>query len=121
LIELAKAHGIPIINGRPYHPQTQGSIEKANGIFNTRLSASQNEAGCLAIDWVRFLPEIALCVNTTRPSSLPQYVSPFHVWFGRELHFLHARQLNADNKPCDADGNELVFPDGIDTTALIAV
>jgi hypothetical protein len=61
---------------------------------------------------VRFLPEIALCVNTTRPSSLPAYVTPFEVWFGREPHFLRARRLNSDNKPCDADGNELVFAPG---------
>jgi hypothetical protein len=67
---------------------------------------------------VRFLLEIALCVNTTRPSSLPAYVTPFDVWFGREPHFLRARPLNSDNKPCDADGNELVFAAGeVDTSA----
>jgi hypothetical protein len=114
---MAKRHGIPIITGRAYHPQTQGSIEKANGIFKTRLSVCQREAGCPLTDWVRFLSEIALCVNTTRPSSLPAYVTPFHVWFGREPHFLRARPLNSDNKPCDADGNELVFPDGMDSGA----
>ena len=30
---------------------------------------------------------------------------------------MHARLLNADNKPCDAYGNELIFPNGIDTSA----
>ena len=93
-------------------------MEKANGIFKERLLACQREAGALAIEWVRFLPEIALCVNTTRPSSLPAYVTPFDVWFGREPHFLRARPLNSDNKPCDADGNELVFAAGeVDTGA----
>ena len=64
-----------------------------------------------------FLPEIALCVNTTQPSSLPTYITPFDVWFGQEPHFLQARLLNPDNKPCDVDGNELVFLDGVDTSA----
>jgi hypothetical protein len=61
---------------------------------------------------VRFLLEIALCVNTTRPSSLPAYVTLFEVWFGRKPHFLQARRLNSNNKPCDVDGNELVFAPG---------
>jgi hypothetical protein len=63
------------------------------------------------------LLEIALCVNTVRPSSLLAYITPFEVWFSREPHFLRARLLNADNKPCDANRNELVFINDIDTGA----
>jgi hypothetical protein len=48
---------------------------------------------------------------------LPAYVTPFEVWFGWEPHFLKARLLNMDNKPCDADGKELVFADNVDTSA----
>jgi hypothetical protein len=67
---------------------------------------------------MRFLLEIALCVNTTQPLSLLAYVTPFEVWFGREPHFLRARRLNSDNKPCDANGNELLFaPREADTSA----
>jgi hypothetical protein len=40
------------------------------------------------------------------------------MWFSREPHFLQARLLNTDNKPCDANGNELVFAAGeVDTSA----
>jgi hypothetical protein len=88
MLELAVRHGIPIINGWSYHPQTQGAVEKANGIFKARLLVCQQEAGCPATVWVWFLPEIALCVKTTRPSSLPAYISPFYVWYCREPHFL---------------------------------
>jgi hypothetical protein len=66
---------------------------------------------------VRFLPEIALVVNTIRPSSLPAHVTPFSVWFGREPHFLRARPLNSENQPCDANGDALVFANGVDTGA----
>jgi hypothetical protein len=65
---------------------------------------------------VQFLPEIALCVNTTRLLLLPTYIILFDVWFGREPYFLQARLLNPDNKPCDTDKNELVFLDSIDTS-----
>jgi hypothetical protein len=77
----------------------------------------QREARCLPIDWVQFLLQIALCVNTTQLSSLPTYVTLSDVWFGREPHFLQAWPLNSDNKPCDADRNKLVFLDGVDTSA----
>lgn len=33
LLILLERYGIQIINGRPRHPQSQGLIEKANGIF----------------------------------------------------------------------------------------
>jgi hypothetical protein len=66
---------------------------------------------------VQFLLEIALCVNTTRPSSLPAYVTLFHVWFSQEPHFLRARPLNKKNKPCDASGTALVFANGVDDSA----
>jgi hypothetical protein len=114
---MAKRHGISIITSYAYHLQTQGSVEKANRIFKTRLSVCQREAGCPPIDWVRFLLEIALCVNTTWPSLLPAYITPFDIWFGREPHFLQTRPLSLDNKPCDADGNELVFLDSVDFSA----
>jgi hypothetical protein len=39
LLKLAKQHGIPIITSQAYHLQTQGSVEKANEIFKTRLLA----------------------------------------------------------------------------------
>ena len=44
-------------------------------------------------------------------------MTPFEVWFGREPHFLKARLLNPNNKPCDSTRKELVFPDNVDTSA----
>jgi hypothetical protein len=35
-------------------------------------------------DWVSALPGIAETINTTRPSCLPSYVTPYEVWFGRK-------------------------------------
>jgi hypothetical protein len=44
MLDLAKQHRIPIITGRAYYLQTQGSVEKANRIFKTRLLVCQQEA-----------------------------------------------------------------------------
>jgi hypothetical protein len=53
---------------------------------------------------VRFLPEIALCVNTVGPSSLPAYITPFDVWFGREPHWLTERTIG--NRPIIIDSDD---------------
>jgi hypothetical protein len=104
VLVLAALNGTPIINGRAHHPETQGAIEKANGIFKARLFACQAEAGVGLSDWVRFLPEIALCVNTVRPSSLPAYITPFDVWFGRGPHWLIERTIG--NRPIIIDSDD---------------
>jgi hypothetical protein len=45
------------------------------------------------------------------------YVTLFDVWLGQEPYFLQARLLNSDNKPCNIDGTNLVFPDSVDSSA----
>ena len=66
---------------------------------------------------MRFLVKIALCVNTTQPSSLLAYVTLFKVWFSQAPYFLKARLLNANNKLCNSNSKELVFLNNVDTSA----
>jgi hypothetical protein len=75
---------VPIIRGRSYYPQTQGSVEVANKTFKRRLLVVGGEAGLK--EWVRYLPAIAEVINTTRPACLLVHVTPFHVWFSRAPH-----------------------------------
>jgi hypothetical protein len=105
LLSLLQSHGIPVINGRAYHPQTQGSVEKANDIFKQRLYACQAE--CNTKEWVRFLPEIARVVNSVRTSCVPPRVTPFEVFFGRKPHWLTESLLNMDNQLVDENSNVL--------------
>jgi len=42
---LCDARGTRIVNGRAYHPQSQGSIKVANKIFKARLRAAQKDTG----------------------------------------------------------------------------
>src|SRR5436190_3356384 len=82
---------IRIIRGRPYHPQSQGSIEVANRIFKKRLRAAQLGYGHK--DWVSLLPEIAFVINTTTSRALPRGKTPFDIWFGRPRRWLHQMSL----------------------------
>jgi hypothetical protein len=73
-----------MIRGRPYHPQTQGSVERANQTFKRRLRALQRERGFPASHWVELLSELAVIINTTTTRALPSKKTPFEVWFGRK-------------------------------------
>jgi hypothetical protein len=47
-------------------------------------------------------------VNTTWPSTLLAYITPFEVWFGWKPHWLIEPQLNISNNLIDDNGNELL-------------
>lgn len=81
---LLRERDIKHIPGRAYHPQTQGSVEKANGIFKQRLAAVRAERGDV-YNWVRFLPILQETINLMPCRMLPRYTTPFEVWFGASL------------------------------------
>ena len=68
---------IPIIKGRSYYPQTQGSVESSNGTFKDRLASIILEIG--KKDWINALLSIIKTINTTRPFSLSSHVTPYKV------------------------------------------
>jgi hypothetical protein len=66
--------------------------------------------------WVHLLPELALIINTTSSSALPNKASPFFVWFSQKPHFFESdyRQVPPiepkDIKDVfDSDNKDLVF------------
>jgi hypothetical protein len=88
-----------MIRGRPYHPQTQGTVERANRTFKRRLGALQAQKG--RDDWVALLPELALVINTTSTRALPRNKTPFEVFFGRKPRWIGADTL----EPLEDEGD----------------
>ena len=78
---------IRVVNGRAYHPQTQGGIEQANKVCKARLRAAQGDApGAVnKCDWKRYLSVIQRIVNETGPEGLPDGITPYYAWFGRPV------------------------------------
>ena len=87
-MELLARHLIRVFNSGSYCPQTNGAVEVANKIAKLRLWALQTEFGTGVRDWVYWLPDIALTLNTSRPKRFPARMTPYLVFFGRQLHWL---------------------------------
>ena len=82
---LCVGRNVRIVNGRAYHPQTQGAIEQANKVCKVRLRAAQSAVNgdfdpCI---WAVYLPQVARVINTVRPISLPRGLTPYKAQYGR--------------------------------------
>ena len=87
---------IPMIHGRPYHPQTQGSIEVSNKTFKLRLGALRADRG-LPRNWVILLPELQEVTNTTPNRQLPSHMTLFEVWFRRKPYWISSAPTSLDD------------------------
>ena len=85
-----------MIRGRPYHPQTQGSVERANQTFKRRLQAYQQERGFPGSHWAKLLSELVIIINTTTTRTLPGKKTPFEVWFGRKPRWTRPDYLGTE-------------------------
>ena len=114
--ELCKTLGVRIIHGRPYHPQTQGSVERANRTFKKRLLALQMAKGTSR--WVELLPELALTINTTTSHALPRRKTPFEVWFSCKFHWLSPQPKDPEDNDQDEEDDDLedIFEDNAEDT-----
>ena len=70
-----------IVRSRPRHPQSQGSVERANGDIMNMLRCWMHEES--SSDWVRGLKFIQMHKNNAFNRSIK--CSPFYATFGREI------------------------------------
>ncbi|KFY96373.1 hypothetical protein V500_02472, partial [Pseudogymnoascus sp. VKM F-4518 (FW-2643)] len=89
LIILLRKYGIQIINGAPRSPQTQGLVERANGVVESKLRAWKMDNG--STKWADGLLEVALAMNTQKHSTIG--CAPAELLF-RE-HTSHSDWLNS--------------------------
>jgi hypothetical protein len=89
LIILLRKYGIQIINGAPRSPQTQGLVEQANGVVESKLRAWKMDNG--STTWADGLLEVTLAMNTQKHSTIG--CAPAELLF-RE-HTSHSDWLNS--------------------------
>ena len=78
----------------PYHPQSSGKVERANGLIKQQLTKLSIE---LRLSWPSLLP-IALTFLRATPHS-PTGLSPFELLYGRPFLFKHHRPVQTHGVP----------------------
>jgi transposase InsO family protein len=68
LLILLRKYGIQVVNGAPRSPQTQGLVEQANGVVETKLRAWKMDNG--STEWANGLLEVTLAMNTQKHSTI---------------------------------------------------
>jgi hypothetical protein len=68
LLILLRKYGIQVINGAPRSPQTQGLVEQANGVVESKLRAWKMDNG--STEWADGLVEVTLAMNTQIHSTI---------------------------------------------------
>jgi hypothetical protein len=68
LLILLRKYGIQIVNGAPRSPQTQGLVEQANGVVETKLRAWKMDNG--STEWADGILEVTLAINTQVHSTI---------------------------------------------------
>ena len=79
---LLTSYGVKIIHGRPHHPQSQGMIEKANGILKEKIGSWMSDHQ--SSSWVKALPDAIIATNMQRSSVTRQ--SPYEIVFGQRAN-----------------------------------
>ncbi|CAF2192461.1 unnamed protein product [Rotaria magnacalcarata] len=76
--QLFQCLGITHLNSTPYHPQTNGRIERFNGTMDAKIAASSNQHRS---DWDEQIPFAIFNYNTTSHSTTK--IIPFELMLGR--------------------------------------
>lgn len=78
--ELMKKHKIKVVHGRPYHPESQGKVERNNALIKKKLRYLVNTKQ--GTNWVKELPKVCFVLNST-PKEAIGFLTPINVYFGR--------------------------------------
>ena len=71
LKKLRSKLGIKIIKGRPYHPQSQGKIERSHRSFKKKVMYDLLSMSKTGVNWVKCLPDYARTLNCEPKEELP--------------------------------------------------
>ncbi|KRX30422.1 KRAB-A domain-containing protein 2, partial [Trichinella murrelli] len=71
---------LKLVTGRPRHPQSQGAVERLNGVVQDKLAIWMRENGCKR--WSMGLKFVQWQINVSIHETTGQ--SPFKVTFGEE-------------------------------------
>ena len=80
---LCEKLGIKVVKGRPYHPQSQGKVERAHRSFKKKIMHDLLVMGKACVNWIKSLPDCARSLNLDPKEEL-SWKSPFEIYYGRK-------------------------------------
>ena len=82
---------IKIVNSRPYHPQSQGKVERSHRALRSKMEYDLLKMGKKGLNWAKALPEYQRILNED-PKEVLKYKSPFEVYFARKPSCHHNQE-----------------------------
>ena len=83
LVSLCRDHDVFLVHGRPYHPQSQGKVERLNRTLKNMVWKMQEDDALLPKQpWLQYLAHAVFVYNRTPHSKTG--VAPFVAFYGRK-------------------------------------
>jgi len=80
---LGKKVNIKVVECRPYHPQSQGKVERAHRWFKKKIMHDFLVMGKAGVNWIKSLPHYARSLNQDPKEEL-FWKTPFEIYYGRK-------------------------------------
>ena len=82
VIEICRELQIKVILSSPYHPQSQGKVERSHRALRSKIAYEFFRMGAKGVIWVRNLPDYQRILNED-PKEVLGNKTPFEVYFAR--------------------------------------
>lgn len=90
---LCRRMDITTICSRPYHPQSQGKVERSHRSLRAKMEYDLIKMGGKGVNWVKSLPTYQRILNND-PKEVLRYKTPFEVYFARKWNSLKPSEVD---------------------------
>ena len=117
--KLMKKLGVKVITSSPYHPQSQGKVERCHRTIRRKIQYDLVQKGNEGVNWAEQIPSYCEILNNDVKEELG-YRSPFDVYYGRHNNAVkeglqgcmandvrHERHVRCVQLPSQGDINRL--------------